>query len=193
MTASALGPPARRVPARPAPNRSVAPSRSRAARPGPGTRRGPTPASRRRSRAPPCTERRHLWPRADESPLEPPGPGDLIDAWDDYRRAGDGHFTPRGLQEVLDKRGLDVEVDHGDRVGAGGVVLIVETFGTRNFYVLPSFNKSPRAVADWFDDNSGGALTARTRRLTRLAQGRWLEPEAGGGGRFKVLGRGEVG
>ena len=175
------------------PYRSTEPSLARAsglvseeaAGPHPG---GPSPVLRptvRETAAPPHP--------VDEPPPEPPGAGDLIEAWDDYRRNGDGHFSPHGLQDVLDQWGLDADVDHGDRVGAGGAVLIVETFGTRKFYVLPSFNKSPRAVADWFDDGSGGALTARTQRVTRLAQGRWLEPGAGGGGRFEVLGRGEVG
>ena len=123
---------------------------------------------------------------------EPPQSGDLIAAWDDYRRNGDGHFSRRGLQEVLRQWGFDADVRHGDRVGAGGAVLVVETLGTRNFCVLPSFNKSPRAVADWFDDHSGGALTGRTQRLARVARGRWVEPETGSGMRFEVLERGEV-
>ena len=125
-------------------------------------------------------------------PREPPQPGDLIDAWDEYRRNGDGHFSPRGLQDVLDHWGLDADVGRGDRVGADGAVLVVETFGTPSFYVLPSFNKSPRAVAKWFDDNSGGALTGRTQRVARVAQGRWLEPGTGIGRRFEVSGRGAV-
>lgn len=125
-------------------------------------------------------------------PAEPPQPGDLIAAWDDYRRNGDGHFSPRGLQEVLNQWGFDADVGHGDRVGAGAAVLVVETFGTRSFCVLPSFNKSPRAVAEWFDDNSGGALTGRTQRLARVARGRWVEPGTGIGKRFEVLERGEV-
>lgn len=125
-------------------------------------------------------------------PPEPPQPGDLIAAWDDYRRNGDGHFSRRGLQEVLRQWGFDADVRDGDRVGAGGAVLVVETFGTRNFCVLPSFNKSPRAVADWFDDHSGGALTGRTQRLARVARGRWVEPGTGNGKRFEVLERGEV-
>ncbi len=122
----------------------------------------------------------------------PPQPGDLIAAWDDYRRNGDGHFNRRGLQEMLNKWGFDADVGHGDRVGAGGAVLVVETFGTRDFCVLPSFNKSPRAVAEWFDDHSGGALTGRTQRLARVARGRWVEPGTGSGRRFEVLERGEV-
>jgi len=123
---------------------------------------------------------------------EPPQPGDLIAVWDDYRRNGDGHFSRRGLQEVLHQWGFDADVRDGERVGAGGAVLVVETFGTRNFCVLPSFNKSPRAVADWFDDHSGGALTGRTQRLARVARGRWVEPGTGNGKRFEVLERGEV-
>ena len=128
----------------------------------------------------------------ESPPAEPPRPGDLIAAWDDYRRNGDGHFSRRGLQEVLHQWGFDADVRDGDRVGASGAVLVVETFGTRNFCVLPSFNKSPRAVADWFDDHSGGALTGRTQRLARVARGRWVEPRTGNGKRFEVLERGEV-
>lgn len=132
-------------------------------------------------------------PEADEPPRrEPAGPGDLIDAWDDYRRNGNGHFSPRGLQEVLVRWGFDMDVGHGKRVGAGGAALVVETFGTPDFYVLPSFNKSPRAVADWFDDHSGGALTGRTQRVTRLARGRWLERETGSARRFEVIEKGEI-
>lgn len=132
-------------------------------------------------------------PEADEPPRrELAGPGDLIDAWDDYRRNGNGHFSPRGLQEVLYRWGFDMDVGHGKRVGAGGAALVVETFGTPDFYVLPSFNKSPRAVADWFDDHSGGALTGRTQRVTRLARGRWLEPETGSARRFEVIEKGEI-
>ena len=130
----------------------------------------------------------------EESPLaEVPQPRDLIAAWNDYRRDGDGHFSRRGLQGVLDKRGLAAEVNGGDRVGAGGAVLIVETpSSTPQFYVLPSFNKSPRAVADWFDDTGGGALTSRTQRVTRVAHGRWIEPRTGSERRFEVIERGEV-
>ena len=122
-----------------------------------------------------------------------PQPGDLIAAWNDYRRDGDGHFSRRGLQEVLDKRGVAAEVSGGDRVGAGGTVLIVEAPpGTPQFYVLPSFNKSPRAVAEWFDDNGGRALTGRTQRVTRVAHGRWIEPGTGSKRRFEVIEKGEV-
>ena len=126
-------------------------------------------------------------------PAEAPRPGDLIAAWDDYRRDGDGHFSRRGLQGVLDQRGLTADVSDGDRVGAGGAVLIVETpSSTTHFYVLPSFNKSPRAVADWFDDSSGGALTGRTQRVARVAHGRWVEAGTEIGRRFELIERGEV-
>ena len=131
-------------------------------------------------------------PLAAAEPPPPPEPGELIDAWDDYRRNGDGHFSPLGLQEVLDQWGLAADVGHGDRVGAGGAALVVETSGAPDFYVLPSFNKSPRAVADWFDDNSGGALTGRTQQVTRVALGRWVEPGTGIGRGFEVLERGEI-
>ena len=114
-------------------------------------------------------------------------PAGLIGAWDNYRRTGDGHFNPRGLQRVLDGRGIGASVKDGDRIGSGGSVLIVEAPSrTTHFYVLPSFAKSPRAVADWFDDNSGGALTGRTERVLQIAEGRWTGPG------FEVVTRGEV-
>ena len=131
--------------------------------------------------------------RAVEKPPAAPQPGDMIAAWDVYRRDGDGHFSRRGLQGVLDQRGLAADVSGGESVGAGGAVLIVETrSGTPDFYVLPSFNKSPRAVANWFDDGSGGALTGRTQRVTRMARGRWVGAGSALRGRFEVIDRGEV-
>ena len=136
-------------------------------------------------------------PRTVEEAPPPRAPqsGDLIAAWDDYRRDGDGHFNRRGLQGVLDRRRLEARVRDGGQVGAGGAVLVVETLSdASHFYVLPSFNKSPRAVADWFDDSSGGALTGRTGRVTRMARGRWVESGAEIGARFEVevIERGEV-
>ena len=134
--------------------------------------------------------------RAAEEPPPPkePQPGDLLAAWDDYRRDGDGHFNRRGLQGVLDHRGLAADVSGGERIGARDAVLIVETpSGAPDFYVLPSFNKSPRAVVDWFDDHGDRALTGRTQRVTRLARGRWMEAGTGASSRnFEVIGRGEV-
>ena len=104
----------------------------------------------------------HEPPPPEPQPSQAPQSSDLIDAWDEYRRNGDGHFSPRGLQELLDQWELAARVSHGDRIGAGGAMLLVETSpGTPHFWVLPSFNKSPRAVADWFDDASSGALTGR--------------------------------
>ena len=135
---------------------------------------------------------------ASEEPpaAEEPSPCDLIVAWDEYRRVGDGHFNRRGLQDVLDHRGGGATVRNGAEIDAGGAVLIVEVPSRKpHFYVLPSFNKSPRAVADWFDDASDRALTGRTQRMTRIARGRWVGPEAEAGAngrRFEVIERGEV-
>ncbi|MCY4027100.1 MAG: hypothetical protein OXH75_12410 [Acidobacteria bacterium] len=127
-------------------------------------------------------------PQADLSPSVPvPQPGDLVAAWDDYRRTGDGHFNARGLQRVLDERGIGATVGGGDRIAAGGSVLIVETPSRQaHFYVLPSFAKSPRAVADWFDDGSSGVLTGRTERVLQIAEGRWTRMG------FEVTSRGQV-
>jgi len=155
---------------------------------------GPDPEVRPPAPGAPPTEAETPQPEPGEpSPAQAPQPDDLVTAWDDYRRDGDGHFSRRGLQAVLDHRGLAAEVSAGDRIGAGGAVLIVETTSSApNFYVLPSFNRSPRAVADWFDDDSGGALTGRTQRVTRVAQGRWVEAETDIGRGFEVLERGEI-
>ena len=132
----------------------------------------------------------HEPPPPEPQPSQAPQSSDLIDAWDEYRRNGDGHFSPRGLQELLDQWELAARVSHGDRIGAGGAMLLVETSpGTPHFWVLPSFNKSPRAVADWFDDASSGALKGRTQHVARLARGCWLDS---GTGRCEVVERGEV-
>ena len=176
------------------PVRSGEPAQARSAEPESDDATGPEPEVRPSEPRARVTETAAP-PHAVEEP--PPAealqPGDLIAAWDDYRRAGDGHFSPRGLREVLDRRGFDAEVGHGKRVGAGGAVLIVETpSSTPRFYVLPSFNKSPRAVAHWFDDSGDGALTSRTQRLTRIAQGRWVEAGTEVVRDFEVIEKGEV-
>ena len=168
----------------PFPGRAAVPASTDAARPDAGMQ-SPEP------HAPLDDAGAHSLPVDEPPPPEPPQPGDLIDAWDDYRRNGDGHFSPRGLQDVLHQWGLDMDVGHGKQVGADGAVLVVE-FGARNFYVLPSFNKSPRAVANWFNDHSSGALTGRTQRLTRLARGRWLESGSETRRRFEVIEKGEI-
>ena len=170
------------------------PSETRAAGPGSEEAAGAQPEVQPPAPGTPLTEAAAPQLAVGEPPhAKAPQPGDLIAAWNDYRRDGDGHFSHRGLQGVLDRRGLEADVSHGDRVAGGGAVLLVETpSSTPNFYVLPSFNKSPRAVADWFDDNSGGALTGRTQQVTRVAQGRWVEPGSGIGRRFEVLERGEI-
>ena len=123
----------------------------------------------------------------EQGPVAELQAADLIGAWDAYRRTGDGHFNPRGLQRVLDDRGIGATVSGGDRIGLGGSVLIIETQARQaHFYVLPSFAKSPRAVADWFDDSSGGALTGRTERVIQVAEGCWT------GSGFDVVRRGGV-
>ena len=139
---------------------------------------GDTPPSRTTST--PATEPN---PRS-VTELQPSG---LIAAWDTYRRSGDGHFNDRGLQRVLDKRGIEAIVSGGDRIGVGSSALIVESSAQKgHFYVLPSFAKSPRAVSEWFDDSSGRSLTGRTERVINVAEGRWT------GNDFQVVRRGEV-
>ena len=115
-------------------------------------------------------------------------PSELVAAWDNYRRNGDGHFSRRGLQEALKVQKLNAEVSSGDRVRSRGAVLVVETPSRpAHFYVLPSFNKSPRAVVDWFDDNSDGALTGTTRRVVRVAHGRWVDTGTETERRFEMI------
>ena len=167
----------------PTPHHAAAPARRDEARPGPGVQSATLHAPADEAAEPSL-------PVDEPPPAEPPQPGDLIDAWDEYRRNGDGHFSPRGLQDVLDQWEFAARVVHGDRVDAGGAVLVVVTPGTPSFYVLPSFNKSPRAVADWFDDASSGALTGRTQRVARVARGRWLQSRTKP---YDVIERGEVG
>lgn len=162
------------------PNGSGEPLKAREAEPGAGVLVGAGPKVRS-----PETE------AGEARRTKAPQPGDLIAAWEDYRRNGDGRFSRLGLQGLLDQRALEANVRHGDRIDAGDAVLIVETpSNASRFYVLPNFNKSPRAVAEWFDDSSGGALTGRTQRVARVAQGRWVE--AGTGKCFEVIEKGEV-
>ena len=116
-------------------------------------------------------------------------PDALIAAWDDYRRRGDGHFNAAGLRRTLVQRGFNAEVGEGTAVGAGANVLVVEpNLPDRRFYVVPNFAKSPRAVAAWFDDAGGGALTGRVTSVLKVAQGRWVDGDGG----FDVVERGSV-
>lgn len=135
-------------------------------------------------------------PRAGVAPpqdVEPePAPdlrrADLIQAWKQYRRDGDGHFNALGMSRVLERRHIPARARSGERIGLGTSVLIVERRdGPRgNFFVLPSFTGSPRAVREWFDDSGAGRLTARTERLISVAEGRWTS------GGYEQVTRGEV-
>ena len=100
-------------------------------------------------------------------------PDTLVVAWDAYRSRGDGHFNSEGLQRAFDDHGIDADVMKGESIGAGDQVLVVveRNPGSRHFLV-PNFTKSPKSVADWFDDQSDGALTGRVRKLVKLAEGR---------------------
>lgn len=95
---------------------------------------------------------------------------DLIQLWQDYWREGDGHFNSSGLRSQLSNHGLDAEVIEGAEIGAGDSLLIVDPKScSQHLYLLPSFTKSPRAVREWFDDQSDGALTSKTRKVLELA------------------------
>lgn len=160
----------------------------------------PNPGESTPDLAPPGRPDSVVGVEASTDPPEPPSavepkpeaaaelhPASLIHAWDAYRRTGDGHFKVGGLQRVLDERGIRATVGGGDLIDVGGSMLIIETPAPKgHFYVLPSFAKSPRAVADWFDDRSSGALTGRTERVVQIAEGRWT------GSGFEVVRRGEV-
>lgn len=118
----------------------------------------------------------------------PIDPASLIGAWQQYRKDGDGFFTANGLRTQLESLGLVASVREGSAVYAAGDVLVVEAEsddGDR-FFVLPSFIKSPAAAPDWFDDAGGGALSARTRTIHRLAEGKWTDSS------FKVVQRGMI-
>ena len=112
----------------------------------------------------------------------------VIDAWRRYRRDGDGFFTARGLERQLDSLGFRAEVREGSAVDAAGDVLVVEAGGpdTGHFFVVPSFMKSPGAAPQWFEDASGGTLSARTRTIHRLAEGKWTDTS------FAVVRKGRI-
>ena len=112
--------------------------------------------------------------------LAEPAPADLIEVWEAYRREGDGHFTAQGLQHQLDVRNLTATVREIEQVGARDCVLVVETPSRRpDFYVVPSFTKSPRKVSKWFDDHSDRALNGRIEKVLEIAKGRWTESGVG--------------
>ena len=101
----------------------------------------------------------------------------VIEAWRRYRRDGDGFFTAQGLRRQLEGLGFRPSVREGSAVNAHGDVLVVEADepDTGRFFVVPSFMKSPGAAPEWFEDASDGALSARTRRIHRLAEGTWTD------------------
>lgn len=118
--------------------------------------------------------------RNDSFMLAEPAPADLIEVWEAYRREGDGHFTVQGLQDQLDVRNLTATVRENEQVGARDCVLVVETPSRRlDFYVVPSFTKSPRKVSKWFYDHSDGALNGRIEKVLEIAKGRWTESGVG--------------
>ena len=117
-----------------------------------------------------------------------PGPDDLIAVWQNYWRSGDGHFKASGFEDQLTASGFAARVIDGAEAGAGDHVLIVDPqCEDQHFYVLPSFVTSPRSVQQWFDNQSGGALTATTRRVITVAFGRWTDS-----GNFEVVKKGAV-
>ena len=153
----------------------------------------------------PDTQRRDA--RAVDLPLDEAGKADgtpdespqvdisraLIEAWERYRRAGDGFFTVRGLQRQVDALDVDASVSDGSAVGAHGDLLLLtirndggDCDGDR-FFVVPSFARSPRAAPDWFEDASSGALSTTTTTIHRVAEGKWT------GTSFTVVERGRIG
>ena len=117
----------------------------------------------------------------------------LVEAWERYRREGDGFFTARGLQEELDALEFEATVQDGSALDAKRDVLLV-TVGSGGgdgdgdrFFVVPSFVKSPGAAPDWFEDASSGALSTTTTTIHRIAEGRWTATS------FKVVERGRIG
>ena len=108
-----------------------------------------------------------------------PTPGDVIRVWEEYWQKGDGHFRPDGFARQLDDSGFTARVVDGAAVDAGQHVLIVDPQSADGqVFVLPSFAAPPRAVRQWFDDRSDGALTATTRRVIAVAVGRTTETGA---------------
>ena len=101
----------------------------------------------------------------------------LTVTWSEYLQHGDGHFNAAGLREKITATGIEARVRNGDAVRATDNVLLVETATqeTGRFFVVPNFTKSPRAAPDWFEDVSDGALTRRTQKLYRLAEGKWTD------------------
>lgn len=117
-------------------------------------------------------------PKKSPPPAQEPQADDLKRVWNTYRREGDGHFNAQGLQKQFHDLHFDATVSASNHVGARDCVLVVETRSRKpDFFVLPSFARSPRAVGKWFEDNSGGALTGRIEQVLVVAEGRRTETE----------------
>ncbi len=104
-------------------------------------------------------------PIREAPPVEGLRPDRLIAAWEEYRREGGGHFKQNGLQKFLDQKGITATVSASEQIDAGESVLFVKNVGqTPEYFVLPSFQKSPQEVAVWFDDCGDGRLTSRVKK-----------------------------
>ncbi|HVT14655.1 MAG TPA: hypothetical protein VHQ90_00550 [Thermoanaerobaculia bacterium] len=93
-------------------------------------------------------------------------PEQLIEVWLSYFRKGDGHFNSEGLRRHLQAAGITAEVVVDEQLGDS--VLGVE-FDDGLVYLLPHFNRTPQAVAEWFHQTGSSSRLARIQRLVRAA------------------------
>ena len=91
----------------------------------------------------------------------------LIRVWD--RCQDDGSFHPGIVRRELSKEGLDLEVHSGVDLELGKSVIAVMSPNGDEVYLLPSFNDSPAAVRQWFDNQGADARLARIDHLIQPA------------------------
>ncbi len=109
----------------------------------------------------------------------------LVAVWQRYLDDGDGRFEPGGLGRQLEAAGLSGRVVKEPSLGEH--VLGVD-LGDGRIYLLPHFNSTPRAVADWFEARSPApSRLARIQRLCQVAVGHRVQ-----GGRVELCSKGAV-
>ena len=100
-------------------------------------------------------------------PYEGAGFDRLIQVWEECRK--DGRFHHGIISRQLRQSGLDLEVRPGSELELGNAVIAVSSGDGGELYLLPSFNDSPEAVADWFHNQAPNARLARIDQLIRPA------------------------
>ncbi len=130
----------------------------------------------------PIRSRSDLTSSAASIPSEGTELDQLIRIWEECRK--DGRFHYGVVSRQLQQAELDFEVCPGSELDFGDAVIAVSSRARGELYLLPSFNESPEAVADWFHNQAPNARLARIDQLIRPAVMR----RSGGGYELKQKG-----